>query len=70
MSKKKYLFLSRWNKENKEILICACLKSNPCCDRFKTCEEVELTLDPYDDIEIVMKEKAYKRINGALRQVK
>lgn len=64
---KKFIFLSRWNKN---ILICACLKSNPCCDRFRKCEQVELILDPYLDLENVMKEKAYKRVKGALRQVR
>jgi hypothetical protein len=64
---KKYMFLSRWDKD---ILKCSCLKSNPCCDRFKKCEEVELTLDPFADVEKVMRGKAYRRSGGALRQVR
>lgn len=65
MSKRIFTFLSRWDKNK---LICSCLKDNHCCDRFKSCEEVELILDPYMDIESTMKERSYKRVNGALRQ--
>lgn len=66
MSKRKYVFLSRWDKYN---LKCACLFHNPCCDRYTTCEEIELELNPWDDIETVMHERRYTRgKGGALKQ--
>lgn len=61
----KYKFNTRWN--NKELR-CACLYGNPACDRYKTCEVLELTLNPYNDVKECMKERSYKRIGGALRQ--
>ncbi|MCM8710528.1 hypothetical protein M2651_05745 [Clostridium sp. SYSU_GA19001] len=63
--KRKYIFLSKWNKHD---MLCACLQLNPCCKDTKQCEEIELTLNPYDDIEEVMRERKYKRHRGALRQ--
>jgi hypothetical protein len=63
----KYKFNTRWNKET---LRCACLVSNPACDRFKTCEVLELTHDPYEGIKTCMKESSYKKVHGALRQVR
>ena len=64
--KRRIVLLSNWNKDE---LICACLFCNPCCDR-KGCEELEVTLNPYDDIESVMKEaRRYSRgKGGALKQ--
>lgn len=64
---KKYKFNTRWNKD---ILKCACLFGNACCDRFKTCEVLELTHDPYENLEECMKERTYRREKGALRQVR
>ena len=66
MSKKrKYVFLSNWDRY---YLKCACLFHNPLCENHKNCEEIELTLAPYDDIETCMRERRYERKNGALRQ--
>ncbi|WP_373899293.1 hypothetical protein ACER0A_002145 [Haloimpatiens sp. FM7315] len=48
---KKYKFNTRWNKS---ILKCACLFGNPACDRYRKCEVLELTLEPYADIEKCM----------------
>lgn len=62
---KKYLFNTRWNKKE---LKCACLAGNPCCDRYKTCEQLWLTHNPYDDIEECMNQRSYVRRNGAMRQ--
>ncbi|TCO69515.1 hypothetical protein EV214_13139 [Marinisporobacter balticus] len=62
----KYKFNTRWNEDE---LKCACLFGNPGCDRFKTCETLELTLNPYGDIEECMKARKYKRKKGALRQM-
>lgn len=64
---KKYEFNTRWNKD---ILICACLRDNPCCDRYKTCEVLELTFNPYDDVKECMNERSYKRSGGAIKQRK
>lgn len=62
---KKYKFNTRWNGND---LRCACLYGNPCCDRFKNCEVLELTLKPYADIEECMKARKYKREKGAIKQ--
>lgn len=63
--KRRIVLLSNWNKHD---LICACLFCNPCCDR-KDCEEIEVTLNPYDDLETVMKDqRKYKRVRGKLQQ--
>lgn len=61
----KYEFNTRWDKKT---LICACLQGNPACDRYKTCEVLELTLDPYEGTKECMKERSYKRCNGAVKQ--
>lgn len=59
MSKvRKYVFYSNWDRQN---LICACLFHNPCCDKYKKCEEIELELRPYDDVESCMRSRRYKR---------
>lgn len=64
--KRKYVFLSRWDTHN---LLCACLFHNPCCDRYKSCEEIELEINPWDDIEECMCERRYVRSKGgALKQ--
>lgn len=67
VSKRKYVFLSNWDRHN---LKCACLFHNPCCKKVPTeCEEIELTLNPYDDIETCMRARRYKRNSrGALEQ--
>lgn len=65
VKKRQYVFLSKWDKQN---LICACLFHNPCCTNVKKCEEIELTLSPWEDLEELMRARKYKRINGALKQ--
>lgn len=67
VSKRKYVFLSNWDRHK---LKCACLFHNPCCsDVPKECEEIELTLNPYDDVEEVMRSRRYKRNSrGAMEQ--
>jgi hypothetical protein len=63
---KKYEFNTRWDKD---ILICACLQDNPCCDRYKTCEVLELTFNPYDGVKDCMGQRKYKRNKrGAIEQ--
>ena len=64
VKKKKYVFLTKWNKH---CLECACLFHNPMCDS-KVCEEIELEYSPYQDLEECMKARRYQRKNGALRQ--
>ena len=61
----KYKFNTRWDKDT---LKCACLFGNACCDRFKKCEVLELTLNPYDNLKECMEERSYKRVKGVLRQ--
>lgn len=61
----KYKFNTRWNKQ---ILICACLYGNPCCDRYKKCEVIEMTLHQFDDVLKCMDHDHYERKNRALRQ--
>ena len=63
----KYKLNTRWNKEG---LRCVCLFGNPCCDRFKTCDVLEFTHNPFSDIKECMKGNSYKRCNGAIRQVR
>lgn len=63
---RKFVFYSKWNKDN---MVCACLFHNPCCENHKNCEEIELELKPYDDLEEVMKQRRYIRSKGgALKQ--
>lgn len=63
---RQYVFYSRWDKHE---LKCACLFGNPCCDRYRQCEEIELKLKPYEDVESCMnKARKYKRHKGAIRQ--
>lgn len=63
---RKVVLLSKWNKND---LICACLFFNPLCSNCKECEELEVIIKPYDDVEECLKNKrGYKRHNGALRQ--
>lgn len=62
----RYKFNTRWNGK---VLRCACLFGNPCCDRYKTCEVLDLTLSQFDGIEEVMKARSYKRTKGgAIRE--
>lgn len=63
---RKVALLSKWNEND---MICACLALNPLCSNCVECEELEVTIKPYDDVEECLKNKrAYKRHNGALRQ--
>ena len=64
VKKKEYVFLSKWEGQD---LKCACLFHKPMCDS-KVCEEIELSLLPYQDVESCMRERRYERRNGALRQ--
>lgn len=70
MGKRKFAFYTSWS--GKDEMECACLICNPCCDRWKNgkCEEIELTLNPYDDLENVMKsQRPFRRgKGGALKQ--
>lgn len=67
INKRKFVFYTKWNKND---LVCACLFHNPCCKEHRQCEELEMELKPYDDIEEVMKnQRAYTRgKGGALKQ--
>ena len=55
VKKKDYVFLTKWEGQD------------PKCDS-KVCEEIELSLLPYQDLESCMKERRYERRKGALRQ--
>ncbi|WP_234885112.1 hypothetical protein [Clostridium tarantellae] len=64
---RKLVMLTKWNEKND--MVCGCLLSNPLCSRCKDCEELEVTINPYEDIEECLKnQRAYKRIQGSLRQ--
>ena len=64
VKRKDYVFLSKWEGQD---LVCACMFFNPKCNS-KECEEIELSLLPYENLEQCMKERKYQRVNGALRQ--
>lgn len=64
--KKKIVLYTRWNKHNLE---CACSFFNPLCEKWRECEELEVALDPYQDIEECMRQRKYKRDNGRLKQM-
>lgn len=63
--RKDYVFLSKWDGQE---LRCACLFHNPLCSDNKECEEIELSLLPYEDVIDCMKARRYQRSNGAIRQ--
>ncbi|MGM8223359.1 hypothetical protein [Clostridium perfringens] len=66
MNKRRIVMLSRWNGWEMK---CACLQGNPLCECYKECEEIEVTIKPYQDIEECLRnQRKYKRVNGALRQ--
>lgn len=53
VKKRDYVFLSKWEGQD---LICACLFHKPMCDS-KVCEQIELSLLPYQDLESCMRNK-------------
>ena len=62
-----FYFNTNWNEYNE--LVCACLVSKKMCN-CKECEELELTLKPFEDIEeVARKARKYKRVNGRMRQI-
>lgn len=61
---KKIIVYSHWDKELK----CICLLINPLCDKYKQCEELELTLNIYDGIEECMRQRKYKKERGVIKQ--
>lgn len=63
---RRYCFYTKWNEHDE--MVCGCLVDNKLCS-CKECEELELTLKPYDDIETVAREaRRYKRVNGRMRE--
>ncbi|WP_461615411.1 hypothetical protein [Clostridium sp. Marseille-QA1073] len=40
-----------------------------CDKKWKEYEELEVALDPYQDIEACMRQRKYKRNNGRLKQM-
>ena len=66
VKKRKCVFLSNWEGQE---LKCACLFNNPLCVNHKKCEEIELTLSTYEDLEQYMRERRYTRAKGgAIKQ--
>lgn len=67
---RKEVMLTKWDKDTGEM-ICACLFKNPICNNHKHCEELEIIINPYDDIESVCKNHRdkYKRINHRMRKI-
>ena len=63
--KRKIVLYTNW--ENGELK-CACSFFNPMCEKFKTCEELEVKYNPYEDIEECMGHRSYKKVNGVIKQ--
>lgn len=61
---RKYKLMTHWRNQE---LVCCCPVKNQ-CSKDHGCEELEFILNPYDGIGECMRERSYKRINGALRQ--
>ncbi|MHC1683698.1 MAG: hypothetical protein AB6733_12190 [Clostridiaceae bacterium] len=61
----KYKHYTRWDGK---LLKCSCYINNPGCDRYKSCEEVDLTLEPYEGVRECMKERKYIRQHGVMKQ--
>lgn len=57
---------SKWNDWEPK---CMCYKNNPLCNDRKDCEEIEVTINPYRNIDECKRSRSYKRANGAIRQV-
>lgn len=56
--KRNICLYTNWDKQD---LKCACLFGSPMCPRYKECEELEVVLDTYADIEETMRnERRYK----------
>lgn len=65
---RKFWFNTKWNEHDE--MVCGCLIDNKLCN-CKECEELELTLKPYEDIEEVARAaRIYKRVNGRIREIK
>lgn len=62
---KKIIIYSKWDVDELE---CACLLSNPLCDRYRECEELELILDTYGGIEECMRNRKYIKEHGVIKQ--
>lgn len=67
---RKEVMLTKWDKDTGEM-ICACLFKNPICNSHKHCEELEIIINSYDDIESVCKNtrRKYKRVNHRVKQI-
>lgn len=66
MSKRVFAFYTKWEYGELE---CACYIKEPLCDKYKQCEEIELTLFVYGDIESCMKHRKYKKQSGVIKQL-
>lgn len=63
----KFKLLTQW--KGKELVCCCPVKNK--CMKNHGCEELEFTLDPYEDIKQCMKHDSYKKCKGgAFRQVR
>lgn len=62
---RKITIYSNWDVDE---LKCVCLLSNPLCDKYKQCEELELALNVYSDIEECMRTRKYKKERGVVKQ--
>lgn len=66
MSAKVFVFYTKWDLGELE---CACYVKNPLCEKYKQCEELELTLSVYYDITGCMKHRKYKKQSGVIKQL-
>lgn len=61
-----FKLLTKWHE--KELVCCCTIKNK--CSKEHGCEELEFTLDPYQDIQSCMKHDSYKRTGRAIKQVR
>lgn len=59
-------FKTKW--VNNEIA-CICTLKNKCIHASQ-CEELEFKMSAYDDMKECMRQRAYKRLNGSIKQVR
>ncbi|MGE5627815.1 MAG: hypothetical protein ACM3X7_06825 [Solirubrobacterales bacterium] len=62
----KHKLMTKWRE--KELVCCCPIKNQ--CSKNHGCEELEFNLDPYADVSECMQGRAYKRVNGAMRQTR
>lgn len=62
----KIILYTKWDLNE---LLCCCYIKKPLCDKYKSCEELELKLNKYDGLEECMRQRKYKKERGAIKQI-